>query len=228
METFEGIQDIFENQVANMAKTSMSDLTQEEIVAYSANYKNSLTPPGHMEKDKAEAYMAQIVQLFGQPEMDVKVALGGWCCTHDVGAVQSFADKPDIVCGTVSVAAKKVFGDIIPISVQGEPRQFCATMFEKDIDVLLQIFPQLNDILAARCASAGFPASNPKAVISFCKGVTPATVGSNTARIRAKAALLNRNALGSNNSGATFRAEEAAHVAVTEVVPASGHDLYSR
>jgi hypothetical protein len=228
METFGDILPTENHSTTTMAPTKLSDLTNEDIAGYSASFKESLTPPGHMEVDEAKKYMAQIVTLFNMPEMDVQIALGGWSALHDVGAVQNFADKPPIVCGSVSMPATKVYGDIIEVSEDGKPRRFCATMFEKDIDVLLKIFPQLSPMLAARCAKAGLPASNPKAVISFLKGVTPATVGTNVARVQAKDLLLMRNAKGINGSGAAIAAGQAAQAVVTEVMPSSGHNLWNQ
>jgi len=201
-------------------------LTAEKIAEYSASMKNSLTPPGHMQKDKANAYMAKIVQLFGKSEVEVQLAVAGWACVHDVGSVQSFADKPPIVLGTKSVPADAVFGDIIPVTSAGEPRQFCATMFEKDIGVVLQVFPQINTMLAARCAEAGLPASNPRAVISFLKGVTTSTAGANVGRVAAKKTLIAKNVGKSAGGGAARVATEEARVAVQEIMPASGHNLY--
>jgi len=54
---------------------TLSELTAEKIAEYSASMKNSLTPPGHMQKDKANAYMAKIVQLFGKERG--RSAIGG-------------------------------------------------------------------------------------------------------------------------------------------------------
>jgi len=218
-----GLEDLF-----NMSTTSeLGELTPDQIVSFSASFKNVLTPPGHMQKDQAQGYLAQIVQLFGKDEIEVKLALGGWACIHDVGSVQSFADKEPIVVGTKSVVADKVFGEIIPVTVAGEPRKFCATMFEADIDVILRVFPQINNMLAGRCAQAGLPASDPKAVISFLKGVTTSTVGNNATRVKAKAVLIAQNRGSAQGGGAAVAAERGAQLAVREFQP-SGHDLYGQ
>jgi len=207
--------------------TELSKLTETEIVALAAKFQHSLTPPGHMLMDRAVKYMAEIMALFqGESEVMVKIAIAGWAALHDVGSVQNFAGKPPIVCGTKSVPAVEVFGKIIPVDEKGEPRQFCATMFEKDAAVILKVLPQLVPMLSARSAEAGLPASSPMSVISYFKGVTPATAGSNVDRNRARGRLLTNSAVSRGQAGAAVEANSVAHAAIGEAEVTSGHNLY--
>jgi len=219
-----------EKTKSNVIMSSVTDIDKlkpEEVVALAAVFKDALTPPGHMSKDKAKAYMTKINALFdGEKEINVKFALAGWSAIHDVGAVQDFSGKPPVVCGARVVPATEIYGGVIPVTAEGLPRQFCATMFEEHIDTILQVFPQLHSILAARCASAGLPTSDPKAVISFVKGVTPATMGGNIKRMSAKTRLLSGNATSPKLDGATQVAELAARQTIVDASQTSGHGLY--
>jgi len=207
-----------------MENKTLGELTTAEIATYAAKYKGSLTPPGHLEEEKVKKYLTRIYALFeGQAEIDVQIVLGGFAIVHDVGATQDFSVKPDIKVGTVSVNPSRIFGDIIPITVEGEARKFCATLFEKNIKVLLSIYPEAATMLAARSAKAGQPAANPEAVISFVKGVTPSTMGLNSERQRAKAVLLRGNRAGALGAGAAVTADSTA-ARVTEQFPSSGHE----
>lgn len=219
-----------EININKMASTStgsiMSEMTTEQAAELASYFSESLTPPGHMQKDVARAYMARVVQLFGESEMKVAIAVAGWSAVHDVGNVQDFAAKPPIVCGSKVVPATAVFGDIIPVSMLGEPRQWCATMFEADVDKVLMVMPQVKTILAARCAEAGLPSSDPKAVITWVKGVTTNTAGNGVARVQAKHNLLARNANSAGGAGAAKVASSAVREAVVEAPISSGHNLY--
>jgi hypothetical protein len=210
-----------------MSKSVISEMSADDVQAMAAFFAESLTPPGHMQKDVAKAYMAKIVNLFGMDEVKVRLAVAAWAAVHDVGSVQDFSTKPPVVCGTKEVAASEIFGSIIPVTAQGEPRQFCAVMFEEDIDTILKVFPQVATLLASRCAEAGLPTSDPKAVITFIRGVTPQTMGGNVARSQAKNALLLKNNRSAGGGGAAKVAElNAARAIETAGVPDSGHQLW--
>lgn len=213
-------------KMADQVNSALEGLSATKVAELSGFFVNSLTPPGHMQKDVASTYMSKIVTLFGEEEVKVMLALAGWAAAHDVGSVQDFGSKPPIVCGTKEVKADDVFGKIIPVTSQGEPRQFCATMFEEHVDLIMRVFPQLKIMLSARSAEAGMAASDPKAVISFVRGVTPATAGGNVVRMRAKNTLLQRNAVSNSKAGAAQVAEVAATQAVTDAVASSGHNLF--
>jgi len=214
-------------EMSQVGPVGLGELNESKIAELASYFKGALTPPGHMSKDEANGYMKRVVDLFGEDEIKVSLAVAGWAAIHDVGNVQDFSTKPPIVCGNKSVAATQVFGGIIPVSALGEPRQWCATMFEEHIDTVLKVFPQVKTILASRCAEAGLPASNPKAVITYLKGVTAATVGDSVTRANAKHNLLGRNMNNVGNSGAARVAADAAHLAVVEApAGSSGHDLY--
>lgn len=203
--------------------TDLSALSENEIAELSGFFKEALTPPGHMPIDQAKKYMAQIVTLFAQDEVRVMLAIAGWAALHDIGSVQDFSTKPPIVCGSVSKAATEVFGGIVPVSADGEPRQFCAAMFEVHIGTVLKVFPQLKSMLATRSAEAGLASSDPKSVISYVRGVTAVTASGAVARSGAKSTLLRRNASSVSGGGASTVARNTAAAAVEEVVPSSGH-----
>jgi len=234
MDLDQGYQDIFEeisqsskkSTVRMATKTVLGALKPDELASLGTSLANSLTAPGHMQLDIAKAYMARILPLFdGQTEPAIHAGLAAWAALHDVGAVQDFQGKPPIVIGTASVSATAVFGEIVPVTQAGEPRQFCATMFEADMDYVLKIFPHLYFMLSARCVEAGLPASDPKAVISFMKGVTPATAGSNATRVMARTNLLAKNATNGKGGAARVTEGQVQH-ALAENNQLSGHDLY--
>jgi hypothetical protein len=208
--------------------TSLKELRGKttEIATLSSLVAKSIVPPGHMAKDEANSYMTKIHALFSPAsELEVQATLAAWAAIHDVGGTQDFAGKPPIVVGNKSIQPSEVFGEIIPVGSEGKPRQFCATMFEENFDVVLEIVPQLRTILASRCAQAGLPVGEVKSVVSYLKGVTPGTVGTNAARTAANATLLAHNARSKGANGAQQTARDTSLV-VQEVTQAgSGHDL---
>jgi len=229
---FEEAEDKMAGETAPKSESAASNVLvglrgkTKELAELAASLRKDLTPPGHMQADKALAYMARVYALFsGASEAEVQLGLGAWACVHDVGGTQDFTGKPPVVVKGIAVAATEIFGKIIPVTNEGEPRQFCATMFEEAIDVILEAHPDIRVMLAQRCAKAGLgSAANPKEVVSFVKGVTITTTGSVAVRAGAKSNLLSQSS--SPRPGGARAVEIGTPVAVGNYPTASGHDLF--
>lgn len=202
---------------------SLADLLERDSEAFKQLAESAgrdIPPPGYMSKDQAGRYMAQIRNLFpGADGNMVEMVLAKWVCLHDVGGVQDFTGKPPIVVGTHSVAATKIFGEIIPTDNRGLARQFCATRFEKVVDAILVACPDVRAGLTPKALECGLKRGDEGLVVSFKRGGLPGTADSRGLRSAARRRALR------GSYGATYE-PTVEEVRPAEVPPVTRTDLY--
>lgn len=160
--------------------------------------------PVQVSQDQADQWMAKIYNLFtGVDSSEVDIALCYWSMVNGVGGEDDFSTKPPIVAGGISVPATQVFGDIVPVGIEGTARKFASTMFESYVPAVLKAYPELQTALSHRTAKAGLSHGQGGQVIDFVKGVTSATVGLSGDRNAAKQRLIAMKKAGGLSPGTT-------------------------
>lgn len=191
----EGLTSLFEQPV-NMSTTLAELVAAGDIKALRAAASEAadhINAPGQMSVDDANTYMAEIKNLFpGVDGVQVEIALAMWAALHDVGGTQDFSSKDPIVAGSISVPATRVFGGVVPVDNRGLPRKFCSTRFEGVVGALLNADPTFRQKLTPKAIRAGLQPGDELKVVSYVRGVTPATVSGGGDRQMAKDMLLNR------------------------------------